>query len=317
MPLLGHVVLSGQATVVYAPPNRGKTLLMLHLVGEAVSEGTLNHSRTYVINADDSLEGVHSKRALLAERKVHMLVPGKMNFDSGRLVNIMRRMIALDQCRDVMIVVDTLKKFANLMDKRNASGFGNLVRQFALAGGTFFALAHTRKHEGADGNLVYTGTTDIVEDFDAACMLVPLAERGANGEKLVRFQFLKRRGANNEQTFAFDDQPDLSYEDRLSSVRLLHAAELRDQVTYEQYRQDGPIIEAIRSTVRRGTAKKMTLVKHVSEKVGASRQTVIEVFDRYTGRDPKVHQWHFEVKERGAKVIFLHNKPDEIEDVDD
>lgn len=314
LPLLGGVVMSGQATTVYAKPNTGKTLLMMYLVKEAVAEGHLHPSRTYVINADDSLEGVQGKRALLAEAGIHMIVPGKQGFESAKLLTTMREMIERDQCREVLIVVDTLKKFVDLMDKRNAADFGNIVRQFVLAGGTFFALAHTRKNEGADGNPVYTGTTDIVEDFDATCMLAPLSERGAEGEKLVQFQFFKRRGGNVDQTFAFDDDPNISYQERLSSVRLVEANELREQVTYAQFKSDEPIIQAIRRSIYKGTVQKMSLAKAVAEETGKSRQAVLDVLDRYTGKNPSNDLWFYTVGERGAKVFQAHPEPEDVEE---
>lgn len=287
---------------------------MMYLVKEAVAEGHLHPGRTYVINADDSLEGVQGKRALLAEAGIHMIVPGKQGFESAKLLTTMREMIARDQCRDVLIVVDTLKKFVDLMDKRNAADFGNIVRQFVLAGGTFFALAHTRKNEGADGNPVYTGTTDIVEDFDATCMLAPLSERGAEGEKLVQFQFFKRRGGNVDQTFAFDDDPNLSYQERLSSVRLVEANELREQVTYAQFKSDEPIIQAIRRAIYKGTVQKMSLAKAVAEETGKSRQAVLDVLDRYTGKNPSNDLWFYTVGERGAKIFQAHPEPEDVEE---
>ena len=313
-PLLGEVVLSGQATVVYAPPNSGKTLTMIHLVRRAVEDGRLKPHLAYVVNADDSLEGVHEKRALLAERGVHMLVPGKQGFDSAKLAHSMREMIERDQCTDVLIIVDTLKKFVDLMDKRSAADFGTLVRQFVLAGGTFFALAHTRKNEGADGKLVYSGTTDVTEDFDGACLLVPLQERGTQGEKLVQFQFFKRRGANADQTFAFDDDLNLSYQERLASVRLVESNELREQVSYAQFKSDEPVIQAIRITIASGIAQKMSLAKAVAEKTGKSRQAVLDVLDRYTGRNPSNDLWFYTVGERGAKVFQVHPDPEDVEE---
>ena len=312
-PLLGEIVLSGQATAVYAPPNSGKTLTTIHLVRRAVEERRLKPNLTYVINADDSLEGVHEKRALLAERGVHMLVPGKQGFESAKLAHSMREMIERNQCKDVMIIVDTLKKFVDLMDKRTAANFGTLVRQFVLAGGTFLALAHTRKNEGVDGNLVYTGTTDIVEDFDASCLLVPLQERGAQGKKLVQFQFFKRRGANADQTFAFDDALHLSYQERLASVRLVEATELCEQVSYAQFKSDEPVIQAIRITIASGIAQKMSLAKAVAEKTGKSRQAVLDVLDRYTGTNPSNDLWFYTVGERGAKVFQVHPEPEDVE----
>ena len=313
-PLLGEIIFSGQATVVYSPPNSGKTLTMIHLVRRAVEDGRLKPHLAYVVNADDSLEGVHEKRALLAERGVHMLVPGKQGFDSARLLISMREMIERDQCKDVLIVLDTLKKFADLMDKRSAADFGTLVRQFVLAGGTFFALAHTRKNEGADGNLVYTGTTDIVEDFDATCLLVPLPERGAQGEKLVQFQFFKRRGANADQTFAFDDDLHLSYQERLASVRLVEATELREQVSYAQFKSDEPVVQVIRTTIASGIAQKMSLAKAVAVKTNKSRQAVLDVLDRYTGTNPSNDLWFYTVGERGAKVFQVHPEPEDVEE---
>ena len=313
-PLLGDVVLSGQATVVYAPPNSGKTLMMLHLVRRAVEDGRLQANRTYVVNADDSLQGMHEKRTLLAERGVHMLVPGKQGFESASLVVSMREMIDKDQCKDVLIIVDTLKKFVDLMDKRSAADFGTLVREFVLAGGTFFALAHTRKNESADGNLVYTGTTDIVEDFDAACLLTPLAGRGAEGEKLMQFQFIKRRGANVAQTYAFDDDPNLPYHERLATVRLVEDAEVREQVSYEQFKDDEPIIRAIRSALGSGVAQKMSVVRAAADKADVSRQKVLTVLDRYTGKNPPTDHWFYTVGERGAKIFQAHVEPEDIEE---
>lgn len=313
-PLLGEIILSGQATVVYSPPNSGKTLTMIHLVRRAVEDGRLKPHLAYVVNADDSLEGVHEKRALLAERGVHMLVPGKQGFDSAKLAHSMREMIERDQCTDVLIIVDTLKKFVDLMDKRSAADFGTLVRQFVLAGGTFFALAHTRKNEGADGKLVYSGTTDVTEDFDGACLLVPLQERGTQGEKLVQFQFFKRRGANVDQTFAFDDDLNLSYQERLASVRLVESNELREQVSYAQFKLDEPIIQAIRITIASGISQKMSLTKAVAEKTGKSRQAVLDVVDRYTGTNPSNDLWFYTVGERGAKVFQVHPDPEDVEE---
>lgn len=54
------------------------------------------------------------------------------------------------------------------MDNGKSSDFAKVIRQFSLKGGTVIALSHANKHPGADGRTVYSGTTDIVDDFDCA-----------------------------------------------------------------------------------------------------------------------------------------------------
>lgn len=175
-----------------------------------------------------------------------------------------------------------------------------------LKGGTFLALAHTRKNDGVDGKLVYGGTSDVIEDFDAACVLVPLNPRSDRAEKLVQFQFRKRRGRNVEETYAYDDDPELTYDVRLASVRLVEEDELACHASHEQYRSDADLIDAIRTGLGSESVQKMQLVKSVAKAVNASRSAVMKVLERYTGDDPDNHHWTFTVQARGAKVYRLH-----------
>lgn len=308
--LLGCSVLSGQATVIYAPPNSGKTLLTLYLLDEAVLASNLSPARCYYVNADDSPEGVHTKRSILADAGLHMLVPGLQGFDAEKLLEAMEQLIAEDDCEGVFVIVDTLKKFVNLMDKNQAASFGDLVRKFVLKGGTFLALAHTRKNEGADGQLVYGGTSDIVEDFDAACLLVPLPDRTSRGEKMVQFQFRKRRGRNVEEVYAFDDDPDVTYDVRLASVRRIDEEELTERISSQQHRSDAELISAIEAAIQNGEVQKMALVRAVAKRTATSRASVMAVLERYTGKDPGNHLWDFSVQARGAKVFHLHLNPE-------
>ncbi|MAW82520.1 MAG: hypothetical protein CMI63_19975 [Parvularcula sp.] len=308
--LLGLIILSGQATVIYAPPNSGKTLLTLYLLVEAVATAKLSAARCYYVNADDSLEGIQTKRSILAETGIHMLVPGMQNFETKKLSEAMQTLIEKDDCVGVLIIVDTLKKFVNLMDKREAANFGDLVRKFVLKGGTFLALAHTRKNEGADGQLVYGGTSDVLEDFDSASVLGALPERTSKNEKLVQFQFLKRRGRNVEEVYAYDDDPELSYDVRLASVRLVDKDELATHVSRERLRSDSDIIEEIASSLAEESVQKMALVKDVAARMGTSRRAVMVVLERYTGTQTGNHLWTYEIGERGSKNYELLPPPE-------
>lgn len=71
------------------------------------------------------------------------------------------------EAHGVCVIIDTSKKFIQLMDKKLGADFADGCRQFSMHGGTIVALAHTTKNPNRDGSVRYIGTTDLVEDFDA------------------------------------------------------------------------------------------------------------------------------------------------------
>jgi hypothetical protein len=146
--VLGDIALTGQATIIFAAPNTGKTLITLHLVMESLNRQVIDLSKLYYINVDDTGEGLIQKLKIAEEYGFQMLSEGHKNFKTGDFKNIVLEMIEKKQCQDVIIIVDTLKKFANLMDKKKVSEFNRMVRVFVLMGGTFIALAHVNKKGG-------------------------------------------------------------------------------------------------------------------------------------------------------------------------
>lgn len=152
-PILGKALLLAQASIIYGTPNVGKTVIVLYMVLEAVRLGHIDPAKTFYINADDSSQGVSEKLSYLDDAGVHTLVPGFEGFKPSALAEAMAKMIATGSCDDVIIIIDTLKKFADLMDKRVSASFGNLCRQFVMKGGTVIALAHTRKTRACPASL--------------------------------------------------------------------------------------------------------------------------------------------------------------------
>jgi hypothetical protein len=304
--ILGKVILAGQATVIYAAPNAGKTLLFLFMLVQAVLTGEIDPARVFYVNADDSSSGVAEKLLLLDDLGVHTLVPGFNGFKASDLTDSLAELIATDQCSDVIVALDTTKKFVDLMDKKNSASFGNVMRQFVMKGGTIIALAHTRKNPGSTGQAVYGGTSDIVEDFDAACLLVPISENDQSGERIVQFQYIKRRGPNVEESYAYACEPSLSYSERFASVRLVGDQEAEEVAAAGERQTDQPLIDALKACLASGIGKKMALVQAASARSGASRRTVMQVLERYTGPNPDEHLWSYSVQERGAKMFRLH-----------
>ena len=67
---------------------------------------------------------------------------------------------------NIVLIVDTLKKFVELMSKGGARLFFSLMRALTQRGATVILLGHTNKHRGPDGKLVFEGVGDVRADVD-------------------------------------------------------------------------------------------------------------------------------------------------------
>lgn len=310
-PLLGEVCLSGQATIWYAPPNAGKTLIGLNLALEAVELGRIDPGNVYYINADDSSEGLATKMRLMDDAGIHTLVPGQKGFRAGDLAKTLHQAAKEQQARGVIIIIDTIKKFVSLMDKKDASVFAEACRQFVVAGGTVLAFGHTAKNANADGKLRYAGVTDLLDDFDAAYMISPIKGDGDSHEQMVEFTCIKLRGNSPERvTYAYANDASISYDERLMSVRLVDDNEYAGVAARAREVSDADAIEAITASIAAGFVKKMELVTEAARRSGLSKKEVVRKIEQYTGSDPAVHKWTHRVRERGSKVHALIEQPE-------
>ena len=307
--LLGTVILMGQFGLIYAQPNTGKTLLTIALLLRAVEEGRLEPRRLYYVNADDNPHGILDKLVLFREIGAHTLIPGHKNFDPEKLIDLMQTMIKNGQCVGVVLILDKLKCFIDLMDKKRSTQFAKVVRQFVIAGGTFIGLAHINKNPGSNGKPIYAGTSDFYEACDAACYLIPV-ETTARGDKIVKFELFKNRsGTNRDEAYSYSGSKDASYHQLVASVQPIDSEHMHKYDQAAQLIVDQLIVDAISAVLEQGTQQKMALAKDVSATTKASRRQVIEILERYAGDDPMQHKWDFVVAERGAKVFALHPTP--------
>lgn len=304
-PLLGHVCLSGQATVWYAPPNSGKTLIGLALIVRAIRDNLILSDNVYVVNADDNGTGLAEKLRILQDVGAHMLVPGFRDFRAAEFQGLLLKMAQTDKARGVIVIIDTIKKFASLMDKRDISGFADTCRQFVMHGGTILAFAHTNKNATPNGALKYAGTTDLVEDFDAAYIISPLETVQPTGERIVRFECIKRRGDSPDKAaYAYSTENGLTYEQLLASVEEVTFDKLGEIDRDIQQRTDAELIEAIKVCIGDGIDTKMQMAAEVAKRTKTSGKSVIRLIDRYTGDDPAEHHWAYSIGERGKHIFY-------------
>jgi len=309
-PLLGDLVLLGQATVIYAMANTGKTLITLALLLQAIEQKRIDPRKVFYINMDDNSTGLVEKGRLAQDYGFEMLADGYQGFQAHAFREAMLSMIETDSAKGTVVILDTLKKFVNTMDKSKSSDFSKVVRRFVMKGGTVLALAHTNKNLGQDGNPVYSGTSDIVDDFDCAytVMAVP-AEAGAT-ERVVNFTNIKRRGdVPVTAAYRYAWGKGIPYADLLVSVDPVSPEDLTPLLTAAAARSDAEVISAIADCIRSGTATKMLLIKEVARRSGLSQQAVREILDKYRGSDPAQHRWDVSRGERGALRHRLLEEP--------
>lgn len=306
-PLLGDICMMGQATMIYAPPNTGKTLLTIRLLIDAIQAKRIAGGDVIYMNADDSSSGLAEKAGILREVGVHVVAPGFREFKAKNLMGHAADMVARDSIQGIVLILDTTKKLVSLMDKRQSSEFADVVRQVVMKGGTVIGLGHTNKRPDANGRLLYSGTSDIVDDFDAAYLINNVSAQAEAGEKVVEFECIKRRGNNADTVaYAYAAETGISYAERLASVREVDPANLDvfKRVAVEQ--SDADVITVVSACIADGINQKMALSKATATAAKISTRAAIKVIERYTGDDPAQHRWTYSVQQRGAKIYALH-----------
>ncbi|MBM9515038.1 toprim domain-containing protein [Desulfogranum marinum] len=65
-----------------------------------------------------------------------------------------------------VFIMDTLKKFCDMMGKKDIKEFYKLARKLTALGATVVLLGHANKYRDKDGNLIFEGTGDVKADSD-------------------------------------------------------------------------------------------------------------------------------------------------------
>jgi hypothetical protein len=235
-----------------------------------------------------------------------MLTEGYNNFSANKFLATIKEMTENGDARGVIIILDTLKKFTDLMDKRGSTEFAKVLRAFSLKGGTVIGLAHTNKNADMDGNPIHAGTSDIPEDFDC-CYLMKTVE-GESDKTVVEFTNIKKRGNVDLSTaYSYSSEQGLSYDELLKSVEKVDAEELEPLKQQAEMKSDSEITDIITALINAGTNTKMELVRATAERAKISRKNATKIIEKYTltgswDDAPVQYLWEFKVGERGAKI---------------
>lgn len=308
--VLGRLAILGQATVFYAKPNSGKTLLTIHMLCEAIDNNNINASDVFYVNADDNYRGLVSKLEIAEKHGFQMVAPDFNGFSVSDFADYMKEMSKSDICQGKVIILDTLKKFTDIMDKRMASEFGKVMRGFVIKGGTMILLAHTNKNRDAENKVVFSGTSDIVDDVDCAYTLD--VTQSSLTDKTVLFENIKSRGdVDQEAIYSYSNNvtgESGGYAALLRSVQEVKHAdadEMKEQIAREErLERNASVIESILECLEGGERLKTELIEEAHKLSGASKQKVSRVLRDHTGKDiAKGHRWSERKGEKNSRLV--------------
>jgi hypothetical protein len=311
--VLRDMAILGQLTAFYAAPNTGKTLIILKGLIEQINSGELQAENTYYVNADDHGKGAVEKTALAEASGFEMLIPNEQDFQTKLLLPMLRQLIDAKRAKGIVFVFDTLKKFCDLMDKKSASNFGKLGREFVQAGGTLIVLAHTNKHK-KDGEPVYGGTSDIVDDADCVFTLNKISED--SDIHTIEAKNKKARGdVASELCFQFTRTKGRPYSDLLTSVKEIPTDAIIDVKLNAKaalsLKENWAIINIIQEVIREsaGEWSKGQIVDEVNNRSTVGKNKIQSIMRLHEGDKYSEHYRWTSIKEGKVYKYVLVNPP--------
>ena len=233
------MITTGTVTLVYAPSGAGKTVWILGNLFQSIRNNLISGSDVIYFNEDDGAKGVLQKAKLGHKHGITMVTlanspdPSLRNTgDALRLLNAIRQEGEAD---GKIVICDTLKKFAPVLNKSDMREVLHVFREFAAAGGTVILLGHCNKHRTMDGRLIYEGVGDLKADVDNMFGLDPLNDKFAEHQELLVINEKDRSQISFEGGFKYKQTGALiSYEESVDSVQFMSPDQISDLKTKQR-----------------------------------------------------------------------------------
>jgi len=227
------MITTGTVTLVYAPSGAGKTVWILGNLFQSIRNNLIKGSDVIYFNEDDGAKGVLQKAKM--GRKHGMTMITLANSPDPLLRNTEDALRLLSAIREEghadgkIVICDTLKKFAPVLNKGDMRDVLHVFREFAAAGGTVILLGHCNKHRSMDGRLIYEGVGDLKSDVDNMFGLDPVNDKFAAYQELLvinekdRSQISFEGGFKYKQTSAV-----VHYEESVDSVEFMSTDDISE-----------------------------------------------------------------------------------------
>ena len=220
------MITTGTVTLVYAPSGAGKTVWILGNLFQSIRNNLIKGSDVIYFNEDDGAKGVLQKAKMGRKHGMTMITlsnsPDPMLRSADDALRLLSAIREEGQADGKIVICDTLKKFAPVLNKGDMRDVLHVFREFAAAGGTVILLGHCNKHRSMDGRLIYEGVGDLKSDVDNMFGLDPVNDKFAAYQELLvinekdRSQISFEGGFKYKQTSAV-----VHYEESVDSVQFM------------------------------------------------------------------------------------------------
>lgn len=271
-PLWHSLIWKQQYHVWVAPPGAGKTTIAMHAARELAAQG----KTVLYFNLDAGAAHLKEYQQQAAAGGFYLLAPlaeGKSDKDAVRSISELHE---ADQLDNVVLFLDTLKKFTSVIDKREAKAFYGKLRALTRKGCTVIALAHSNKYKDqGTGELVYEGTGDLASDADHLMFLYPLKD-DSTGELTVSTKFSKARALVEDETFLISPTRQVRLSDSFLDVRQENLLRAKEEA-------DATVIDLFKRKLALSQCTQGALMAEARE-IGVGRKTVERVLRTFEGR---------------------------------
>jgi hypothetical protein len=262
--LIPNMIVRGHVAAYVSPGNGGKTTIFIYLSERLAAIGM----KVLYINVDGSPGDLKRHYAHAANHGYKVVAPDAKTGKSTDDVLAIFKSIASGSasCRDLVFIIDTLKKFLDVINKKEAKEFYKLLRAITVKGATICLLGHTNKYKGEDGKHVFEGTADLRNDLDELIYLD--SDLNLAGDQLeVTTRPDKVRAEFAPKSFVIH-LPDRTVTEPLSVFNILakderELLELIKGAVAEGHHSQKEIIAAVKPKTAHGDKKiRATLLRH-------------------------------------------------------
>jgi len=275
-----QLIPEGHMVVICSKANGGKTTLMVHIAGEMAQAGY----RVMYINADASASDIKDYKYHAMEYGYTLINPDLTNGTADQVVEELRQIsLTNSDLSKSVIVLDTLKKFGDMMNKSKSKLFNSLLRTLTTKGITVICLAHTNKHDDKDGKPIFEGTGDLRNDFDELIYLIPI--KNPDGTTTVSTLKDKTRADIRDESFIISLDREVRLLDHHVDTLAIneHQKHLADDQAVIKF-----ILEHI-SPVSKTATELRTIA--IDNRIKFSRSRIDAVLKRYCAKNSPDPKW--------------------------
>jgi hypothetical protein len=277
--LIPNLIVRGHVGAYVAPGNGGKTTLFIYLCERLTAMGM----KVLYINVDGSPGDLKRHHEHALKHGYQIIAPDARDGKSTADVLQKLRAIAEGQfpCDEYVFILDTLKKFVDVIDKRQAKEFNKLMRTLTLKGVTICLLGHCNKYKDDNGNPIYEGTADLRNDSDDLIYLDSCMNE-ATGCLEITTRPDKVRAEFAPISFVIDLKNDREVREQAAVINIIS-------------KEERELIDLIKAAIREGNHSQKDIIAWVKDKTTAGDKKIRERLVKHA----QVQNPEFVVKKTG------------------